>query len=1252
MSLIVAKKWGSRCGVAIVAVVISLLLLISMLLLTNPGLNTLLWGVKKALPELSVEQTSGALVPDFTLSGLSFSDGDNVDITVKRFRLAITPSCLFNPELCIDAVELDGVVFSLPTLPDSAAPQQKTTNSKPLTAVETPIPVQINHIALNDIELNILGNTVSWQHFSTGLSMRGNRLLVSPVNWQSVTLQLAPKTGDDELESVTKVDHSPSVIELPEVLIPLEVELTSFSLHDFILKQAEPIKVTSLAFSGKAKEHQVSLHDLRLDMPQLSLELNSKISLVGDYPLELQATATVKESELKGHNISLQATGSVAQLALSAQLDGTLKASLDGKLQPLQPTFPFELNIHDGDLRWPLNSTPDYQLQLSKLSSRGDLDGYQFNLQADLQGIDIPELQLDVKAEGDLEQISISDIVVETLGGEIAGQVMVNWQQPLNWQSDLTLSRIKPGLQWPKVEGVLNGDIKTLGSLTEQGGWQVSIPLLDIQGMIRDYPLDLHGSLVASDELGQGEFQVQIDDLALKHGSNSIQLNGQLDQSWAMKATINIPELSATVPDLQGQAVGDISLSGSFEAPNINLDLAIMSLNWKNEAKLEQLTVKGNLSPWPLLSGHIEVAAKGGEYQKERLDTLTLLFKGSEKDHQLSINAQTNPLSLAVLFNGEFNRKTGWQGALSQAEINTEMGPWGLNRPASINYNLNDHAVTVGAHCWGQKEASICLDQDLKMGERGEASVTVQRYRLNSLKPFMPDEMEVEAELNATAWAKWAPNSSPQLKANVDISAGSLQQQMDEILSVAWNQISLNAEIKQDKLNIDWLLDFKDNGRVFGDVNIFPIDKKDKSIDGELTVEAISLAFLQPALGEYSTLKAEMNSAVTITGPINQPKLNGNLTIENIVVKGEVSPVDINNGDIALDFSGYNAILNSAINTPDGDLTVTGDADWADISAWRVGVKVSGDELKVNLPPVVKLNVHPDLNVSITPKLAIIEGDITIPWGRIVVEKLPESAVSLSKDEVMLNEDLQPLQAENSFPMQIKTDINITIGDDVQLAAFGLEGNLIGKLNVTQQDKGPFIIGEINIKEGTYRSFGQDLIINKGKILFNGPADQPYVAIEAIRNPENTQDDVIAGIRVNGAADEPQVEIFSEPSMAQSNALSYLLRGQDIGGEGGGDVMTTTLIGLSLAKSGKVVGEIGNAFGVQDLALDTAGSGDDSQVTVSGHITPELQVKYGVGIFNSLGEFTVRYRLFTGLYLEAISGLDSAVDLLYQFEFN
>ena len=64
--------------------------------------------------------------------------------------------------------------------------------------------------------------------------------------------------------------------------------------------------------------------------------------------------------------------------------------------------------------------------------------------------------------------------------------------------------------------------------------------------------------------------------------------------------------------------------------------------------------------------------------------------------------------------------------------------------------------------------------------------------------------------------------------------------------------------------------------------------------------------------------------------------------------------------------------------------------------------------------------------------------------------------------------------------------------------------------------------------------------------------------------------------------------------------------------------MTSMLIGLGVAQSGQIVGKIGETFGVSNLALDTQGVGDSSQVVVSGYVLPRgLHMKYGVGIFDS-----------------------------------
>ncbi|MBS9783704.1 MAG: translocation/assembly module TamB domain-containing protein, partial [Pasteurella sp.] len=93
-------------------------------------------------------------------------------------------------------------------------------------------------------------------------------------------------------------------------------------------------------------------------------------------------------------------------------------------------------------------------------------------------------------------------------------------------------------------------------------------------------------------------------------------------------------------------------------------------------------------------------------------------------------------------------------------------------------------------------------------------------------------------------------------------------------------------------------------------------------------------------------------------------------------------------------------------------------------------------------------------------------------------------------------------------------------------------------------------------------------------------------------------------------------------------------------------------IGLGLSQSSKLVGNIGNTFGISDLHVTTAGIGDNTKVVVSGSLTPKFKVKYGTGIFASLSELTLRYRLAPQLYLQWVSSVNQTIDLMYKFEFD
>ncbi|EKN4582756.1 translocation/assembly module TamB [Vibrio parahaemolyticus] len=1249
-------KWTKWLSLSLIGLLLLITIFVATVLFTHPGLKLAIWGAEKALPQLKVENIQGSLFPRFALQNVSFVDESlHIDAKVERLALAINFRCFFDPKVCVDELALQGVNFQMPELPPaSEEPEEET---PPLRSISTPVPIFVNKVSFNDINVNVLGNQIDWQTFSTALSMQGDRLVIAPTALKDINVALAPSEAEPEAaaEEPKETDATPQDIVLPEVWIPLTVEARRLDIHNFKLAGETPVIVNHLGLVARAGGERVDVKTLELDMPEVEGKLSTQVTLSADYPIKAQLDALVKQADAKGQKLSLSASGSVGDLSLKATLSELVQAEIKGDIQPLKTQLPFDVSIKNVQAQWPLFGQSDYQVSVPSLAAKGSLDGYEVALETKASGKDIPAVDVALNGKGTLEKIDLESLVVKTLGGELSGKVMANWAAPINWQADLNLENIQPGLQWKEAEGDISGSLSTSGSLTEQGGWQVSLPKLDIDGILRGYPLNVEGQLEASDKNGKGEdIQLTTQGLALSHGPNQLSAKGKIDKQILMDVEVNFPDFAKSVPDLAGKMQGKVALRGSLKEPDINLDLALNQINWQQQANVETITLKGDVTPLPAPKANLSLIANNITYDDIKVDSADLEVSGDEKLHQLTLDVVSDLVSTSLEIEGTFKQKPEmiWDGALRRLTLSSQQGPWSLQKSTAVKVNIDKQIANVQAHCWLQAKSSVCLTEDISVGKSGQAKLAINDFNFDQIKQFLPPETKLQGSVNAQAFAKWAPEKKPEVTLSVNMPKGQVEQALEQPIKVGWDSFSFKAALAKDKLDAEWLFDVKDNGDLSGKVSLLNVSSEKPTIDGKVALSTFHLDFLAPLIGEYSLFKANMNTDLALSGDVMHPKVNGQFLIDQMKLQGEVTPIDINSGQVVINFKGHQADLDAGIITPDGKLEITGDADWRDLQDWRTRARVFAKELKVDMPPMVKIKVEPDMTIDVTPQLAKVEGNINLPWGRIVIEELPPSAVGVSSDTVILNKDLQPVDEVTAMPFNVETDINIKIGDDFQLAAFGLKGGLKGSLNVTQKDKGPFIVGEVNIVDGSYRSFGQDLVIEEGKILMNGPADQPYVSIKAIRNPDNTQDDVIAGVRVTGPASDPSVEIFSEPAMPQANALSYLLRGQDIDGESGGNAMTTTLIGLSLAKSGRVVGEIGEAFGVQDLQLDTAGSGDDSQVTVSGYILPGLQVKYGVGIFNSLGEFTVRYRLMQDLYLEAVSGVDSAVDLLYQFEFD
>ncbi len=1246
--------WVKRISLALLALILFLLITVATLLYTPAGVKLVVWGAQKVLPELSVTSSSGSLLNGFQLNQVKYSD-QQMDLAADNISFKLDDRCLLLPEVCISELGLAGLRFSLPELPPSQPVEE--VESSPVAEVIMPLPLRLEHVHLDDVYLDILGNKITWQQFTTAAQMEGSHLILKPTDWQGIELTLADPPAEDKTQTVQEVPPSSDPIVLPEVILPLSFDIQRFTLRDFKLNGETPQQINLLELVASAKGSKIAINKLAVDAPQANLKTRANIVLTGDYPLTLDADADIAMAPLQDHQITLNASGSLTKLTLDAALKGTLDTLVSGQLSPLDPALPFNLHISSDHVQWPIDAKPEFEVSETLIKAKGNLNDFTFNLKSKIDGVSMPAAALSLNGKGDLNKVMLDTLKIDTLGGTITGNADANWKDAVTWQGQLEFTQIQPGLEWPEAEGELSGRLNTSGKLTKQGGWYVTLPKLAIDGIVMKQPFTLDGQLDAKDLKGTGDIQLVTKGLTLKHGPNGVTAKGTLNKVWNMTARVDAPDLALSIPGVRGQAQGQIDLSGKMAEPEIKLSLTGDSLGWQDQAALQSFELKGLITPMPILKADVSLSASQGEFDAFKLDDLRLSLTGTETEHLLTLDMKAKPVGAEIIIAGQLDRKTGWQGRLEQGQIDTLLGLWKLDKPTKLGYSLKTESANVAAHCWRQSESSLCLTEDLTAGSSGSAKLAVERFTFNILEPLMPESLKIKGSLDAVMEAAWAPETSPYVKSQITLPTGSVEQvpETDKPpLTVGWDNVTVNAEIKDDVLNADWLIAVTDNGDLSGKAQITQLTTE-KQINADVRIEKFMLGVFKPVIKDYHEFDGQVDADLTVTGPIMHPAVDGQLQVTKVKAIGRQVPLDIEQADIRAIFSGYSATLEGDLFTPDGKLQLRGDGDWQDLKSWQTQLHVNGTKLEIHMPPMLALKVSPDLTIAASPKKAAITGSVAIPWGRIKIDQLPESAVEVSDDEILLTDDLQPIEVKQKIPFDLKTNITVKIGDDVKLSAFGLNTELIGELNVRQKNRNPLVYGEINLQNGTYRSFAQELVIKKGQLLFNGPADQPYLSVEAIRNPNNIEDDVVAGLRVSGPADAPQIDIFSEPAMAQQNALSYLLRGKDLDSESGdqNSAMTTALINMGIARGGgQLVGNVGEAFGIQDLTLDTAGAGDESQVTIGGYIAPDLEVKYGVGIFNSIGEFTVRYRLMKDLYIEAVSGLDSAVDILYRFEFD
>ncbi|QDY43142.1 autotransporter assembly complex protein TamB [Candidatus Pantoea soli] len=1245
-------------------VVIFLVLLIgsvAFLIGTTPGLHLLLKGADRWVPGLAIGKVEGGW-RDLTLSGVKY-EMPGVSVDAGRFHLALNLNCLLHSAVCVNDLALQdvSVVVDSKKMTPSTPPPEEESGS---TNLSTPYPITLRHVGLHNISVKVDDTAIALGDFTSGLQWQDRALTLTPTHIQSLLIALpkAAKVAEEQVvqpkvqqpqpeekplgETLQAMFAQPLLPALPDFRLPLDITVQDLLGEQLRVTGDTDITLTRLQVKAQTTDRHLQLQTFDVDSPQGQLNASGEAQLADNWPVSMVLNGTLNVEPIKGEKIKLNLSGAMRDtLKLDLNLSGPVRARLAAAAQPAVAGLPLSLALTSPQLRWPLAGPVQYQADDLDYQFKGKATDYVMTLRTAVKGESVPPATLTLDGKGNVQQFSLDKLRIAALQGHADLTALVDWSKAISWRSELTLAGINTAKQYPDWPAKLDGKIATRGSLYG-GSWQLSVPQLELKGNVKQNAVSAHGSLT-----GNSYNQWHIPGINLALGRNQIDVKGDLGDALNLDASIDAPHLDNALPGLGGVAKGTLKARGTLQAPQLLADLTASGLRWQ-QLQIRRVMLQSDVKSSDQVAGKLQLRVEQLQQDALKVSLLTLNADGNEKQHQLKLNVQGDPVSGQLALSGSFDRQTQrWQGTLNNTRFDTPAGEWRLTRAMAIDYLNSRQTATLGPHCWQNPNAQLCVPEPIEAGPSGHAHVVLNRFDLAMVKPFLPDATRLSGVFSGDARVSWkADGGLPEGAVSLKGNGVKVQQNVQgNTLPVAFDTLNLNAALRNGRAQLDWLIHIVNNGQLSGNVQIADPQNR-RQLSGTIGIRDISLAMLNPALSQGEKVQGRLNSNLRLGGSLQQPQVFGQLGLSEVNAQASFMPVTLTSANLNLVFNGMSSTLNGLIQTQQGNLNLGGNADWSQLNNWRARVTAQGSRIRVTVPPMVRMDVSPDLVFEATPAAFNLDGKVDIPWARITVQEVPESATGVSSDEVMLDENLKPIKPKTAA-VPINSNLIIHVGNDVRLSAFGLKARLNGDLKLVQDKTGLGLNGQINIPSGRFHAYGQDLIVRKGELQFAGPPDQPYVNLEAIRNPDATEDGVTAGLRVTGLADETKAEVFSDPAMSQQEALSYLLRGQGLSSDGDSNALTSALVGLGVAQSGQVMGKIGETFGVSNLALDTTGVGDSQQVQVSGYVLPGLQVKYGVGIFDSLATLTLRYRLMPKLYLEAVSGLDQALDLLYQFEF-
>lgn len=372
---------------------------------------------------------------------------------------------------------------------------------------------------------------------------------------------------------------------------------------------------------------------------------------------------------------------------------------------------------------------------------------------------------------------------------------------------------------------------------------------------------------------------------------------------------------------------------------------------------------------------------------------------------------------------------------------------------------------------------------------------------------------------------------------------------------------------------------------------------RDRTISATVTADSLPLDMIPDVTSVLSDMSGRALAKFTVGGTINNPDVNGRITLWN--GSARIVPLGLVVNDVATNVRLVRdtVIVDSLIVRSNGTVRVTGGIGIANLASPSFALKLTARNARVidnemgNLYVDANVAVQgPFNNVDVTGFVHALHGVVYIPEssGKTLVGAGDPSLYAVLDTNNIALKDLFPSQSP--LLANLRMDVAVMVDHDVFVRSRDANVEVYTedplRVSVNRAKASLLVDGVLLSDRGQYRFQSRLFQVRNGSATFiNSPQLNPLLQVTAEYDVQlPTREAIAIRIVISGTLDQPKIALESDaqPPISQTDLLSYLAFGRS-----SSSVLQQE--GSGLTGGNNVVGA-GAAFAAKQIAAAALGS--------------------------------------------------------------